>query len=408
MKNIRIALIIGVLCLTAPVVRAETSPTPSIPSNPTTAVNSQHYNDLENQIKELEGKLQETQNRGKTLASEIAYMDNQIKRAILQIGLTEQKITDLQDEISSLSGKIDRLEGSLTKLSDVLLNRIVITYKRGIASPLEILFSSDSFGDFILRYKLLRTAQANDKMLMFEMQQTKDVFSEQKAAREDKKKQQEVLQLQLKKQKTDLDAQKINKANLLAVTKNDEKKYQELLDQARAEFEAIQAITAGKGDETSVGHVNEGDKIASIIQGPSCNSGGAHLHFMVKQGSNVQNPFSYLKGGINFDNCSGSSCGSSDGDPFNPGGNWVWPISPPIKYSQGYGATWATRNSWVGRVYSFHNGIDINSDSSDIRAVKSGVLYRGSYAGINGCRLRYVHVVHDDGGVETLYLHVNY
>ena len=46
------------------------------------------------------------------------------------------------------------------------------------------------------------------------------------------------------------------------------------------------------------------------------------------------------------------------------------------------------------------------SSSSEVKAVKGGTLYRGSY-GV-GCQLRYVRVAHDDSDLETYYLHVNY
>jgi murein DD-endopeptidase MepM/ murein hydrolase activator NlpD len=129
----------------------------------------------------------------------------------------------------------------------------------------------------------------------------------------------------------------------------------------------------------------------------------------VAQNGNTFNPFSYLASGVGFENCSGSSCGSSDGDIFNPSGSWSWPITPSIKFTQGYGVTWAVRNTWVGRIYSSHNGIDINNETnSEVKAVKGGTLYRGSYGGSGGCRLRYVRVHHDDGGLDTYYLHINY
>ncbi len=222
------------------------------------------------------------------------------------------------------------------------------------------------------------------------------------------KKDQEDLQNELETQKENLDLQKYAKARLLEETKNDEKRYQSLLAAAKAEFEAIQAITAGKGVEEEVGHVSEGERIASIIQGSSCNSSGSHLHFIVREGSTALNPFAYLNSSVSYENCSGTSCGSGDGDPFNPSGSWNWPIDSPIKFSQGFGSTWSIRNSWVGRIYSFHNGIDINSGNLTVYAVKSGTLYRGSYGGSGGCRLRYVRVDHDDSNLDTLYLHINY
>ena len=62
------------------------------------------------------------------------------------------------------------------------------------------------------------------------------------------------------------------------------------------------------------------------------------------------------------------------------------------------------RNTWVGRIYSFHNGIDITGSSSNVYAVADGTLYRGSYA--VGCTLSYAKLAHKDSNVATLYLHV--
>ena len=52
---------------------------------------------------------------------------------------------------------------------------------------------------------------------------------------------------------------------------------------------------------------------------------------------------------------------------------------------------------------------DMNNDLSlDVKAVRSGTLYRGSYSGSGSCQLRYVRVDHDDSDLDTLYLHINY
>jgi murein DD-endopeptidase MepM/ murein hydrolase activator NlpD len=192
------------------------------------------------------------------------------------------------------------------------------------------------------------------------------------------------------------------------VTKNDERRYQQLINQAIAEQIAIKGILAGQGSCSEISDVSEGQRIASLIQGSSCNSSGTHLHFMIVQDDNTQNPFTYLKGGIDYKNCSGSSCGSSDGDPFNPNGSWSWPIDGQIVLNQGYGKTWAIDHTWVGRVYQFHNGIDIIGSSLEVKAVKSGRLSRCVFVGNSSCTLRYVKVHHNEGNLDTLYLHVNY
>ncbi len=351
---------------------------------------------LTDEISSYEKELERLGAEANTLSNLIAQFNAQIK-------LTQLKISQTEEKIFLLGGRIEQLKLSLDSLNVAYKQRVAKTYKMARFSEKHLLFLSfPNINDAINSFSYLKKLQEADIDLLGRLQKAQDDYQEQKEG-------QEVLQKELEVQKKSLDSQKNAKARLLEQTKNDEKKYQSLLSSARAEFAAIQAIIAGKGTEEMVRHASEGEKIASIIEGVSCNSSGTHLHFIVADNKVVQNPFGLLRSGVNYENCSGSSCGSSDGDPFNPTGGWIWPINENIKFTQGYGSTWAIRNTWVGRIYSFHNGIDIDSlSSNDVKAVKAGTLYRGSYTGYNSCRLRYVRVDHDDSEVETYYLHINY
>lgn len=355
----------------------------------------------QDKLGELEKQISEYQKQIQILQGQAATLSNQVKQFDAQIKVTELKISQTQETIILLGGRIDQLEGSLDGLSKAFSSRAVETYKLArYGDNFSFVASAKDLSEAVTRQHYLKRIQEADRDLMIRLQTAQNSYKQQKTESEE-------LQKQLEDQRKILAAQKLAKANLLTVTKNDEKKYQQLLAQVRAEFEAIQAIIAGKGTEEAAGSVSQGQKIASVIQGTSCNSGGTHLHFIVKQGTSTQNPFNHLKS-TDYENCSGSSCGSSDGDSFNPSGSWDWPVNPKIKFTQGYGSTWATRNSWVGRIYNFHNGIDINGTSSEVKAVKSGKLFRGSYGGSGGCRLRYVRLDHDDSDLDTLYLHINY
>lgn len=356
----------------------------------------ERLNRLSKQIDEYQKEILRLQSQSVTLANQIAQFDTQIKLAELKISQTEEKI-------NSLVRRINQLEVSLTALSNAFKERVVLTYKMSrFNEPYFLLVTSEDLKSAVSNYHYLKRIQKSDGDLLVKLQNAQEDYLEEKSIQED-------LQEQLLEQKKALDQQKNAKAYLLAQTKNDEKRYQSLLSQVRSEYEAIQAIIAGRGVEEEVGPVLAGQRIATIIQGPSCNSNGTHLHFIIARGGTTLNPFEFLKPGVSFENCSGSSCGSSDGDPFNPSGSWDWPILPSINFTQGYGLTWAVRNTWVGRIYNFHNGIDINSTvSAEVRAVQSGRLYRGSYTGISGCRLRYVRVDHDNSDLETFYLHINY
>lgn len=366
------------------------------------------HSDLNKCIQFFQDKVNELGDQGKTLSSQIAVMDNQIRLTETRISATKREIQDLALDIDTTTKKISQLQGALESLSAILIARVVATYEIGKADPLQILLSSNDFSSFFSRVNYLRVVQIHDKKLLYDTQQAKNDYTNQKEIFENKKRKVETLKEQLEAYTLQLDQEKKAKQSLLDITKNDEKRYQQLLARARAEFEAIQNITAGRGEETLVKDVSEGQKIASVITGSSCNSSGEHLHLIVSRGVNTENPFNYLNGGIDYENCSGSSCNSNDGDSFNPTGSWNWPINPKIRMNQGYGSTWAVKYTWVGRIYSFHNGIDIVGSSTDVKAVRDGALYHGHYSGGGGCQLRYVKIKHKDSDVETLYLHVNY
>lgn len=359
---------------------------------------------LAKQIAEYESQVKSLQAKASTLSNQISQFDAQIKVAELKIQQTE-------DQISLLTGRIGTLNDSVNSLTKAFDARVIETYKLSrIGGDAVFIATAPSLRDTLSRYQYLTLLQQSDQSLLSRLKKANDGYQTQKV-------QLTQLNTQLEAAKKDLDIQKTSKARLLSVTQNDEKKYQALLVSARSEYDAIQAILSGKGDETEVGKVSEGSKIASVIgwnewkngqSSSSCNSSGAHLHFMVSKGGVTENPFSYLRSGIEAENCTGSgSCSAAD--PFNPSGSWSWPLNPKITYSQGYGRTWAVNNTWVGRVYQFHNGIDITSQSSsEVHAVKAGTLYRGSFGGTAGCRLRYVRVKHDDSDLSTFYLHINY
>jgi peptidoglycan hydrolase CwlO-like protein len=373
----------------------------------TQTVQADQITDLQQKISELESALEAVGKQKDSLSREIALLDNRIKITTLQATQTTVQIETLEKEIELLSGKIVRLDDSLNHLSKVLLSRISETYKKGKPDFITLFLSSKNFSEFISRYRYLQAMQSHDREMLLAMEQTRTSYDEQKQLKEKKQAELENLKKQLEAQKVQLNAQVNSRQRLLEETKGKEANYQKLLAEAREELEAILGILAGKGKEVEIKKVSEGERIASVIAGPSCNSSGTHLHFMVSEGGQTKNPFNYLKGGIDYENCTGSSCGSGDGDAFNPSGSWNWPLNPKIKLTQGYGYTWAIQHfSWLKRIYNFHNGLDLQGANLEVKAVKPGTLYAGSYNG--SCTLKYVRVRHDEGNIDTYYLHVNY
>ncbi len=348
-------------------------------------------------VEYLKNKVSEKQGQAKTLASQIAIMDNQIKLTEARIEQNKREILDLTLDIDTATKKISNLQQSLDALSEVLLKRIVATYISGTIEPWEVILSSNNANDLLLKYNYLKAAQARDKKLIYEVQQAKNDYTNQKLIFEDKKKRIEILKNQLEAYNKSLAQQKADKQHLLVVTKNDEVRYQQLLAQAQAE----RAIVFGGGVDSYIRDVNQGDSIgiiASYSASPGCST-GAHLHFEIQRDGSAQNPNSYLRGA----NFSYSYTPEQYGyfGTVGPTGDLPWPLDEPIVINQGYGSHSFAQTFYAGGI---HTGIDMDSKSSStVKTVKSGKLYGGSYNCTNG-KLYYAKVIHD-GGLITWYLH---
>lgn len=342
-----------------------------------------------------QNKVNELNGQARTLSSQIAVMDNQINLAQARIDSTKKDISDLTLDIDTADKKIDGLAKSLDNLVKVLLNRMVTTYEIGRTQPFEILISSTNATNFFSRLNYLKIAQQHDKQLIYLTQQAKNDYSNQKNIYEDKKKKVVALKTQLESYSKQLELNKKDKQVLLDVTQNDENIYQQKLQAALEEQQAIKQIGINGGNAVFVRKVNEGDIIGHIIDGRSACSSGRHLHFEVHKDNNTQDPSQYLGNkGVTFDN-------SPDGS-FSFGGSWSWPINDPIYIEQGYGMTYWARLGWYNG--GPHTGIDMDSNSSlDVRAVKGGDLYRGGIA-CGGGTLLFGRVDQADG-IQAFYLH---
>lgn len=352
------------------------------------------------EIEEIQQELGRLAGEKQTLASTVAFLDKKIQITQLQINQTEKQLDTLSRQIQDLFIKIEDLDVTLNQITQLLIRRVGDTYKRSRINPMASLLVQNDLNQMLSLYKYLQSSQKNDRMVMYQLESTRVEFDHQKTLKEEKQQELDALSQTLVSQKASLDKQQIEKQYLLETTKNDEKRFQAMLAQKMAELEAIQSIIAGQGDETEVGDIQEGDTIASVIPGPSTCSTGGHLHFEVAKDGVHRNPAQYLQSrDVIWDN-------APDG-PFDFSGSWSWPITDPVRITQGYGMTYyASTMRYYGG--SPHTGIDmINKSDYSVKAVKPGTLYRGGI-GCRGGTLRYVRVKHKDDNLSTYYLHVNY
>lgn len=365
---------------------------------------AQSDQDLEDELKrkrqeivEIEKQLDDAKNQEKTLKTQMTFIGNQVKVTELKMAEAEFQIKKLDKEITDLGSRIDRLSQTVDSLSEVLLNRIVLTYKHGNLSPVEMIFSAQGLGDLIQRLKYLQVIQANDKKVLYQLQATKTTYNDQKEDKETRQSKQEKLKIDLEKYQVQLSEQKKAKEELLRVTQNDEERFQQLLVRLRADTESISRALANKG--VKLGPVKKGERIASV--GNTGCSTGPHLHLEVMEPAHVEN--GVIIGKEN----------KKDPLPYIQSGRFA---KPTANYNGGDCSQEGTCKhgnitTRFGQVYFLgtHTGLDIaDYAGTSIFAAEDGEAYTtqdSKACSITGTVGKGVFVDHKNG-IVTLYWHI--
>lgn len=220
---------------------SSSSPTPT----PTPDTSSQQK-ELQERIKQYEQKLGELRSQEKTLSSQIKIMDNQISLTEARISAAKQKIEDLENDIGVAKDKILDIGQQMSVATEVLLKRISTTYEVGNIQPWQLFLTSDNISNFMTRLKYLKIIQINDKRNIYAAEQLRVNYSYQKKLLEDSQKEEEALKQKMVSYTDQLNKDKGAKQELLSVTKNDESRYQKLLQEARAQINAFKSFASAR------------------------------------------------------------------------------------------------------------------------------------------------------------------
>jgi peptidoglycan hydrolase CwlO-like protein len=234
-------------------------------------------------INELSAKVNELSKARDTLANQITSLNSQIQLTLLRISQTQTSIVTLQNEISELSGKIGKLDVSLNHLSSVFISQITQNYKLQKRVPVFSFLATANFNTFLDQYKYISLVQAHSRATLFDWETTRTTFDYEKAAKEKKQTELEVLKKKLSSQKINLADQKTAKDNLLTQTKNDETKYQQILSVAISQLNALRSFSSSAGGsrclDSSPGGGSDGNfysqrdpKWCKQVIGLSCNN----------------------------------------------------------------------------------------------------------------------------------------
>lgn len=195
-----------------------------------------------------EQRLYQLASQHKTLSATLEYLNTQISLTQIQISRTQAELKILEKDLKNLGDRIADLNTSLDDLSQILVRHVRGTYSQSrLNDPVYLFFTSKGFTEFINRYQYLKAVQNNDKKIMKAMEVSRQNYNIQKTLKEQKQQEVEKLDLLQKQQQTKLTNQQTEKQHLLELTKNDEKKYQELLQEAAKQTQAFRRFVTSQG-----------------------------------------------------------------------------------------------------------------------------------------------------------------
>lgn len=340
-------------------------------------------------------KIISLKNEETSLNQAIAVLNAKINLAQAQINQTQAQIKTLEKEVTVLDGVIDTVNESMDQLEKIYTARVRESYKQMRVTPIDLLFSTNSIGDYFNKVKYLNTIKIKDQLILAELERSRQDYDQRKTDKVTKQQEVEILKTKLITQRKVFDTQQIEKQKLLSVTQSNEAKYQQLLSQALAEKSAIEnALISG----VKVGPIKKGEPIGLTGNSgyPSCST-GKHLHFEIRKNGNWTDPGQYLSSKTVKDEQ------NSGGDTNLGSGSWSWPINDTVRLTQFYGTTpYSWRYKYSGGI---HTGYDMVSTTSDIiYAPADGTLFKSSQS-CGSSTINIVYIEHADN-IVSFYLHV--
>lgn len=114
---------------------------------------------------ELEKKMSGLQNTAHELADEVNLLDKQHDATARMVKSLDQQLVAITDEVQSTTTELEKSQREAVMKRAVLQRRVIEIYKRGPLYSAEVLFSAQSVGQLVARYKYLHLLALRDKGL---------------------------------------------------------------------------------------------------------------------------------------------------------------------------------------------------------------------------------------------------
>jgi len=120
---------------------------------------------------ELEKKMSGLQNTAHELTDEVNLLDKQHDATARMVKSLDNQLVAITDEVKATTANLSSSEREAVMKRAVLQRRVIEIYKRGPLYSAEVLFSAQSVGQLVARYKYLHLLALRDKGLVHRLEE---------------------------------------------------------------------------------------------------------------------------------------------------------------------------------------------------------------------------------------------
>lgn len=302
---------------------------------------------LQDKQKEVQEKLEESNNRLKYVQSELSVslqkiqeLDDSIVKYTEELNKLQNQVNTLENEIKVTEEELAKNEEEYKRKENLFKRRVVALYEAGETTYLDVLLSSKGLMDFLSNYYMLEEIMQYDDELLKEVESRRKEIEEKRADQEKRNSTLKVAKAQASRMQILMENNKMLQQNYSSQLTEEEKELNEKIEAYKQEEISL--------ENQILAAINWGDKLA--------------IHYT--------------------------------------GGLMIWPVGKEGTYiTSGYG----NRLHPIQGVYKYHSGIDIGNAGygAPVIAATDGVV---TFAGVMGGYGNCVMINHGDG-IVTLYGH---
>jgi len=227
-------------------------------------------NDLQQQINEYRASIANLQQQGKTLKSEISLLDTKIKSAELEVRRTALAIQETENGLADKNLALGQAELKLDREREILAKYLQTIYESDQQGLLEIVLSNDKLSDIFDKVNSLQEVHEGIQESMTAIKKMKEDLEQDKQVLEDRREEYNQLKVLQEIQRRALAYQQEEKKNLLVQTKGQESSYQNLIKKAKADADSIKKnlyLLEGVGVSMPLEQAYQQAKRASVLTG---------------------------------------------------------------------------------------------------------------------------------------------